>query len=153
MADDKTPAERVESGGSDRTTDTARLMTGGETGGTASASRSTSSDMPTHRRNATAENDVMIEEGAVYREKRGDLEVIPFFVDFATARVRFAPIGRASEDQIRMGEFLSRFEKVDKSRMAEATPAESQKAAESRIKKAETTDQVGRVIARNGEPV
>jgi len=154
--ENKTPAERVESGGSDLSTDAARLMTGGETGGSASAVTNRnrgSSDLRRPRRNVSAENDVLIEEGAVYREKNGDLEVMPFFVDFATAKVRYSQVGRSSEDEMRMGEFLHRFEKVEKSVLAEATPAESQKDAEARMKRRETTNQLGHVVMKNGQPV
>jgi hypothetical protein len=153
MADTNTPAERAEAGGTDRTTDAARLMTGGETGGTASANRSRTSSDLRPRKNAANEADVLITEGGLYREKNGTQEVVPFFVDFATARVRFSPVGRSSEDEMRMGEFLNRFEEVDKSVLAEATASESQKKAEARMKKRESTDQLGRVIARDGEPV
>lgn len=69
------------------------------------------------RRNSE-ENTQLAEEGQeaivvghVYREKNGGgLEVIPFFVDFAAAQVRFAPVGRATEDLMRTSDFLGRFE-------------------------------------------
>lgn len=140
--------------GTDRTNDAERIMTGDPKPVATADNRSrTSSDMPARRKNVSAENAVIIDEGQLYREKNGDLEVIPFFVDLATARVRFSPVGRSTEDQMRMGEFLNRFEKVDKSRMAEATPAESQKDAEARMKRRETTDQLGRVVMKDGKPV
>lgn len=119
----------------------------------AKADTRTAASSDLRRKNVPAENAVIIDEGQLYREKNGDLEVVPFFVDLATARVRFSPVGRSTEDTMRMGEFLHRFEKVEKSRLAEATPAESQRKAEVRMKRAETTDQLGRVVMRDGEPV
>src|SRR6476620_11348829 len=111
MADENiTPRPNGPEGATDRTNDAQRLMSGPETGGSASAQTNrsrTSSDLRP-RKNAKNEADVMITEGAVYREKNGTQEVVPFFVDFARARVRFSPLGRSTEDEMRMGEFLSR---------------------------------------------
>lgn len=146
MADTNTPKERAEAQGTNRNTDALRVM-GSET---STASGAASSDIRP-RKNAKNEADVMVEEGAVYTD--GTQEVIPFFVDFARARVRFAPVGRASEDEMRTGDFLNRFKKVEKSVLAEATPAESQKVAEARIRRRETTDQRGHVVERDGKPV
>lgn len=50
--------------------------------------------------------------GDVYKEDGTDREVIPFFVDFAAARVRIAPVGRASEDIMRTSDFINRFNHV-----------------------------------------
>lgn len=111
------------------------------------------SDLNIEQRNLAEEGQEMVQEGGVYKEKNGTAEVIPFFVDFARATVRFAPVGRATEDEMRTSDFLNRYELVEKSAMAEATPEESQKAAEARLEKRETTDQLGRVIARDGKPV
>ena len=81
------------------------------------------------------EGQEMVEVGAVYKEKDGKQEVTPFFVDRATARVRFSPVGPRSgrEDDMRTSDFLNRFEKADKSALAEATPEESQEAAQKRL--------------------
>lgn len=66
-----------------------------------------------------------IEVGSVYREKNGQAEVVPFFVDLHTARVRFAPVGRSTEDEMRTSDFLNRFEYQGLSSTAER-PAEKE---------------------------
>lgn len=45
----------------------------------------------------------------VYASKADETEVIPYFVDFAAGRVKFAPVGRSSEDELATSEFLERF--------------------------------------------
>lgn len=57
------------------------------------------------------ENVVM---GHVYRPKNdaGGSEVIPFSVEVMRARVRFSPVGRSSEDEMRTSDFLNSFEYV-----------------------------------------
>jgi hypothetical protein len=47
--------------------------------------------------------------GMVYREKNGKMEVIPFNVDFTTAMVQFAEVGKSREDRMRSSDFLNRF--------------------------------------------
>lgn len=47
--------------------------------------------------------------GHVYKENNSAQEVIPFFVDVASAQVRFAPVGRSTEDTMRTSDFLNRF--------------------------------------------
>jgi hypothetical protein len=71
------------------------------------------------RHKNTEDKQVLAEEGQeaiivgdVYKEENGTLEVIPFFVDFGAAQVRFSPVGRASEDLMRTSDFLGRFEHV-----------------------------------------
>lgn len=133
----ETPAEKAASEGTNRLTDSNRLVTG-DPGAEAPRNRSrTSSDLRPSR-NAANEADLVIDAGEVYREKSGNppLEVVPFFVDVATARVHFAPIGTSHEDIMRMPEFVQRFEKVDRSRLAEASPDESQRTAEKQQKEA-----------------
>lgn len=77
------------------------------------------SDVTAPQKNLKEEGQEMIAVRQVYREKDGDLEVTPFFVDFASARVRFSPLGRAREDEMRTSDFLNRFELVGQSRLAE----------------------------------
>jgi hypothetical protein len=98
------------------------------------------SDMNVAQTNIAEEGQEMIAEGRVYKEKNGTLEVVPFFVDFARATVRFAPLGRATEDEMRTSDFLGRFELVEKSVLAEATPEESQRNAEARMRAVDRTD-------------
>lgn len=50
--------------------------------------------------------------GHVYKEDGSDAEVIPYFVDFGSARVNFAGVGRSNEDQMRTSDFLNRFKYV-----------------------------------------
>ncbi len=50
--------------------------------------------------------------GHVYKEDSSEAEVIPYFVDFAAARVNFAGVGRSNEDQMRTSDFLNRFKYV-----------------------------------------
>jgi hypothetical protein len=50
--------------------------------------------------------------GHVYKEDSSEQEVIPYFVDFAAARVNFAGVGRSNEDQMRTSDFLNRFKYV-----------------------------------------
>ncbi len=57
----------------------------------------------------TNDKDEVITVGNVYQEKDGDAEVIPFFVDFGAARVLFAPVGRASEENVSTSDFVKRF--------------------------------------------
>lgn len=52
----------------------------------------------------------LVQVHQVYKEKDGELEVIPFFVDFASAMVSFAPVGRSSEDRAKTSDFLKRFD-------------------------------------------
>lgn len=80
------------------------------------------SDMNIPQKRLKEEGQEMVEVGGIYKEKNGDLEVSPFFVDLASAQVRFAPLGRATEDQMRSSDFLNRFERVERSSRAE-TPA------------------------------
>lgn len=56
--------------------------------------------------------------GKTYNEKNGVRQVIPYFVDYATAVVQFADIGKSNEARMRTDEFLWRFELS-----REATPA------------------------------
>lgn len=66
--------------------------------------------------------------GHVYKEDNGDLEVVPFFVDLHSAHVRFAPVGRAAEDNMRTSDFLNRFKYVGPvSSMAEKQVAKDAK--------------------------
>lgn len=59
----------------------------------------------------TQEGQDMIVVGHVYRQKNdGGRKVIPFYVDFASAQVQFAPVGRASEDRMRTSDFLNTYE-------------------------------------------
>jgi hypothetical protein len=142
MADNKTPAERAASEGTNRLTDSNRLVTGDPGAERPKNTARTSSDLRPSR-NAANEADLVIDAGQVYREKNGNppLEVIPFFVDVATARVHFAPVGTSHEDILRMPEFVQRFEKVDRSRLAEATPDESQRTAEKQQKEARANEE------------
>lgn len=72
----------------------------------------------------------MIVTGQVYKEKDGGREVIPFFVDRAAARVRFAPVGRSTEEEMRTSEFANAFEHVG----PRASTAEEQKDIEEQRK-------------------
>ena len=130
---EQTPAERAASEGTDRLTDSNRLTSGDPK---PNRMRTSSDSRPS--RNASNEADLVIDAGQVYREKNGSppLEVVPFFVDYAAARVHFAPVGTSHEDILRMPEFVQRFEKVDRSRLAEASPDESQRTAEKQQKEA-----------------
>lgn len=111
------------------------------------ANESGSSDF-VPQKNLPEEGQDFVETGAIYKEKNGDREVVPFYVDFANALVRFAPLGRSSEDQMRSSDFLNTYEKMEKSVLAEASPEESQTKAEARIEKAETVDELGRKVER-----
>lgn len=66
--------------------------------------------MAKEKRELAEEGQDNIVVGDVYKEKNGDLEVIPFFVDIHSAHVKFAPVGRATEDNMRTSDFLNRFE-------------------------------------------
>lgn len=50
--------------------------------------------------------------GHVYKESNSDAEVIPYFVDVASARVNFAGVGRSNEEQMRTSDFLNRYDYV-----------------------------------------
>jgi hypothetical protein len=60
-------------------------------------------------RNLAEEGQEAIRTGHVYKEDNDGMEVIPFHVDLGTAQVRFAPVGRSSEDLMRTSDFLNRF--------------------------------------------
>lgn len=60
-----------------------------------------------NRNKAAAEESIIV--GHVYKDKDEDIEVIPFFLDLANSRVKFAPVGRSSEEETRMSDFLKRF--------------------------------------------
>lgn len=68
--------------------------------------------MAEKKRNLAEEGQDNIVVGHVYKEDNGDQEVIPYFVDFASARVNFAGVGRSNEDQMRTSDFLNRFTHV-----------------------------------------
>lgn len=72
----------------------------------------TSSDSGDESNTDNSASQTMIVQGQVYRAKDGGREVIPFFVDRAAARVRFAPVGRSSEETMRTSEFADAFEHV-----------------------------------------
>ena len=52
--------------------------------------------------------------GHVYKSKENEnsatAEVIPYFVDFARGTVKFAPVGRSSEDELSTVDFLKTYE-------------------------------------------
>ncbi len=73
----------------------------------------------------TDDKDKVITVGNVYQEKDGDAEVIPFFVDFGAARVLFAPVGRASEENVSTSDFVKRFKDTGS---ADSSLAEKKKA-------------------------
>lgn len=76
-------------------------------------------------------NDEMVAVGQVYKERDGDLEVIPFHFDFGSAVVSFAPVGRSAEDKLSSREFLKRFEHFGAvSSMAEKQTADKRAAPE-----------------------
>lgn len=54
-------------------------------------------------------NEDMVIVGQVYKEIEGSLEVIPFFVDFASSMVQFAPVSSGREDRMLSPAFLKRF--------------------------------------------
>ena len=64
------------------------------------------------QKNLPEEGQDSIIVGHVYKEDNGLEEVIPYFVDFAAAKVNFAPVGRSREDQMRTSDFLNRFKYV-----------------------------------------
>ncbi len=65
--------------------------------------------MTEKKRDLAQEGQDNIVVGHVYKEDAGEQEVIPYFVDFAAARVNFAQVGRSNEDQMRTSDFLNRF--------------------------------------------
>lgn len=74
--------------------------------------------------------------GEVYKDE-GGLEVIPFFVDWHTGEVRFAPVGSGREQSLSMDEFFDRFEhqgvysgRAEKQKSNEAALAENKRAAD-----------------------
>lgn len=64
------------------------------------------------QKNLPEEGQDSIVVGHVYKEENGLQEVIPYFVDFAAAKVNFAPVGRSAEDIMRTSDFLNRFKYV-----------------------------------------
>lgn len=50
--------------------------------------------------------------GHVYKEDNSEAEVIPYFIDFAAARVNFSGVGRSNEEQMRTSDFLNRYKYV-----------------------------------------
>lgn len=95
-------------------------------------------EMNVEQQSLPEEGQDMVTVGAVYKQKEGDAEVMPWHVDFTTARVRFSPVGIGSgrEDEMRTSDFLNTYEMVEKSSLAEASAEESQAAAEKRQEEA-----------------
>ncbi len=91
--------------------------------------------MADKNRNVKEEGQEEIVVGHVYKEDNGGQEVIPYHVDFSSARVNFAPVGRSSEDQMRTSDFLNRFSYVGEvssmaeKQVAKTTPAKAETVA------------------------
>lgn len=100
-----------------------------------------SSTVDENRPQIKAEGQDVIQVGSVYRQKSGGTtEVIPYFVDLMAATVNFTEIGSSREQQMRTSDFLDTYAqaKDGASSLAEATPEESQSAAEARLKDGKT---------------
>ncbi len=77
-----------------------------------------------------AAEDENIVVGEVYKEKDGEGEVIPYFVDVAAGRVNFAGVGRSNEENMATSKFLSSHEHVG----PVSSRAEDQKSNEEALK-------------------
>lgn len=91
--------------------------------------------MESKKRNLAEEGQDNIVVGHVYKEDNSEVEVIPYFVDFAAARVNFAGVGRSNEDQMRTSDFLNRFKYVG----PVSSQAEKQVSNEAALKAKEAT--------------
>lgn len=64
------------------------------------------------------EGQLAIIKGRTYKEKNGVRQVIPYFVDYNSAQVNFADVGKSNEDKMRTSDFLNRFELMGETAVA-----------------------------------